>query len=594
MTGAPVPAWECLFPGYMRWELDCLSGQARAVKVDSERLAQGILEVAFEWPLRGQWIPLRAHFQSTHPYVRPQVFLMTPPEQWPERHVAPDTGNICLLGRDSAQWQPEWSLAELLDRQLEGALFGVGDEDPQGEPAEVWWNQVGQTQLNASYCLFDSDWDLSGAMSGELELVVLFEPPAPRGAFPQGPRVRAYVRRVLDKAGATIAEWTEPFPAQLAHGRLIRAPWHRLDNVLLPHPGHGSAIGKLRTEHFGKPGHPETYPGDIQIRFFAFLYPIELDDTRKGDGWFIALEWGPRRAFRLAPGNAPKGAVVPTLRAGRSDMGVRVPAVATFRGCKVLVIGTGALGAPIAIGLARNGVQRLTLVDFDTVEPGNSVRWPLGAPAWGKSKVFSLKEHIENQFPGCTVDARSHALGIGGETSDDQLLAEALKDAALVIDASASYSVSRLIWDRSQRVRVPMLQLGATPEVRGGSVVHYPVGGPCIVCLEYARSAGTVDEEPQGAGSDARVQPVGCAERTFVGADYDLQELSLQAVRQAVSVVAGVLNTSVVDTLQLTGPDDCSSPPRWQRQDLPVHSGCSCQAIRDAQDRAPDPSSNAP
>lgn len=583
-----VPEWERLFPGYMEWELACLRRRARAVKIDMKKLAEGQLEVTFDWPLRGKWIPLRAVFQSTHPYVRPQVMLCTAPEDWPERHVAPDTGNICLLGRDSAQWQPEWSLADLLERQLEGALFGGSEEDPQGEPAEYWWNQIGQSQLRDSYCLVDSDWDFASTAGGELELVVSFEPPARRGAEPTAPQIRAYVRRVFNKKGEAVAEWTMPLPPDLAGGRAIRVPWYRLDSVLLPRPNISQRITQLRRDHFGGLGRREALPGGVNIRPFVFLHPIELDETRTGDGWLIGLEWGDARDFRDRPGAAPKGAIIPILRAGRSDMGARVPAIAALAGRKVTVVGVGALGAPIAIELARNGVGRLTLVDFDVVEPGNSVRWPLGTPAWGKPKVSALKEYIEAHFPSCQVEPRSHAFGMNSNQTDDELLTDVLADADLLIDASASHGVNRLLWDRTQRRGVPIIQLGATPEVRGGTVVHYPVGGPCVLCLQRARIGGTVDE-PTGSDDERRVQPAGCGERTFVGADYDLQELSLQAIRQTVAVVSGSLGASVVDTLGLAADGDRSAPPAWRRQTLESSPECDCRKIRDASATVPIP-----
>lgn len=319
-----------------------------------------------------------------------------------------------------------------------------------------------------------------------------------------------------------------------------------------------------------------------------FLHPIELDDTRTGDGWLVGLEWGDVKDFGNRPGAAPKGAVIPVLRAGRSDLGARVPAIAAFAGRKVTIVGVGALGAPIAIELARNGVGRLTLVDFDVVEPGNSVRWPLGAPAWGKPKVSVLKEYIEAHFPGCHVEPRPHALGMNSNPTDDEMLADVLADTDLLIDASASHGVNRLLWDRTQRRDVPMIQLGATPEVRGGTVVHYSVGGPCVLCLQRARIAGAVDE-PSGKDVDGWVQPAGCGERTFVGADYDLQELSLQAIRQAVAVVSGSLGASVVDTLDLATDGDRSSPPVWRRQTLNRSPECNCRKTRDATETAASP-----
>lgn len=580
-----VPEWERLFPGYMEWELACLRRRARAVRQDADKLAQGRLEVTFDWPLRGQWIPLRAVFASTHPYVRPQVMLCTPSEDWPVRHVAPDTGNICLLGRDSAQWQPEWSLADLLDNQLEVALFGGGEEDPQGEPAEYWWNQIGQSGLRDSYCLVDSDWDFAATSSGDLELVVTFEPPTPHDAQLTLPRIRAYIRRIFNNKGHIVAEWTMPLPREIAHGRVFRVPWQRLDSVLLPRPNIGRRIVDLRREHFGGLGRREAFPGGTYIRPFVFVHPIELDDARIGDGWLMGLEWGDAKDFRDRPGATPKSAIVPILRAGRSDVGARVPAIAILAERKVTVVGVGALGAPIAIELARNGVRRLALLDFDVVEPGNSVRWPLGTTAWGKLKVGALKEYIEAHFPGCEVDTRSHALGMYLSPSDDEVLADVLAGSDLLIDASASHSVNRVLWDRTQRRGVPMIQLGATPEVRGGAVVHYPVGGPCVLCLQRARIAGNVDE-PAGRDDERFIQPAGCGERTFVGADYDLQELSLQAIRQAVAVVSGTLRTSVVDTLDLAVEGDRSAPPAWHRQAFDPSPECNCRTFRHANEPA--------
>jgi len=126
-----------------------------------------------------------------------------------------------------------------------------------------------------------------------------------------------------------------------------------------------------------------------------------------------------------------------------------------------------------------------------------------------------------------------------------------------------------------------MIQLGATPEVRGGTVVHYPIGGPCVLCLQRARIAGNVDE-PAGSDDERRVQPAGCGERTFIGADYDLQELSLQAIRQAVAVLSGGLFASVVDTLGLAVDGDRSTPPIWRRQALQPSPECNCRKIRHA------------
>ncbi|MCA6115261.1 ThiF family adenylyltransferase [Bradyrhizobium sp. WSM 1738] len=91
------------------------------------------------------------------------------------------------------------------------------------------------------------------------------------------------------------------------------------------------------------------------------------------------------------------------MRAGPSDLTSRAPQASALFNKKVCVIGTGAIGAPVAIDLARNGIKELRLLDSDIMEPGNSVRWPLGASAWGRSKVEALDAFIKSEFPYCDV-----------------------------------------------------------------------------------------------------------------------------------------------------------------------------------------------
>jgi hypothetical protein len=72
------------------------------------------------------------------------------------------------------------------------------------------------------------------------------------------------------------------------------------------------------------------------------------------------------------------------------------------------------------------------------------------------------------------------------------------------------------------------------------------------------------------------IQPPGCAERTFTGAFFDLQELSLQAMR----VVVGFFSNdrppfSVVYTLAFQDEDGVRVPS-WRKNKLTPHPQCSC------------------
>ncbi len=73
-------------------------------------------------------------------------------------------------------------------------------------------------------------------------------------------------------------------------------------------------------------------------------------------------------------------------------------------GSKVLVIGTGGLGAPAAMYLAAAGVGTIGLVDFDVVDLSNLQRQIIHQTAdVGKPKVDSGRETIEAMNPDVDV-----------------------------------------------------------------------------------------------------------------------------------------------------------------------------------------------
>lgn len=73
-------------------------------------------------------------------------------------------------------------------------------------------------------------------------------------------------------------------------------------------------------------------------------------------------------------------------------------------GAKVLIIGTGGLGAPAAMYLAAAGIGTIGLVDFDHVELSNLQRQIIHSTKdIGKSKAVSGKETINEINPEVSV-----------------------------------------------------------------------------------------------------------------------------------------------------------------------------------------------
>jgi hypothetical protein len=582
----PKPHWDRRFPGRFQWELNAFAGAGVTPQIDQHALADGWLELSFAWPLDGKVIPLRAVYPDSYPHLRPLIF-QTDPSLSPKRHRSPLDGNLCLLGRDTRQWCSSWSVPELLRQQLRAALESGSNEDPQGEPAEVWWNTGG---LPDSYCLIDSDWSLLQAKApGRLKLAYVVEERSAAGDIPV-PAFCAVVKSVLDADGNEVAAWRGPIPSALQGGKVreMDIPWERRDEEILPAL---RSDGNIELTDLLKGRIDQGRPFDIASsskrgQLLAFLYPSETQFRRKGESWLFVLAWGKRDAFYPGKKSASAlvaAAVVKTLRAGRSDLNSRAPAVAGLAARSVAVVGTGAIGAPLTIELARNGIGELKLLDSDIVEPGNSVRWPLGSSAWGRHKIQALADFIAREYPATKVSFVAHNLGTFTPKTgvgDLSALDETLSGVDLIIDATASFGTTSLLYDQSRSRALPLVVLYASPSVAGGVVALHIPGGGCPVCLEWAwQDDPAIIAAPPGMFDEAElIQPPGCAERTFAGTSFDMQELSLQAARVVTGFFARAAAKSSSATYTLTFQDeDGIRVPSWRKDSLLPHAQCSCR-----------------
>jgi ThiF family len=565
-----APRWEQRAPGRFAWELRALEAVVGETLVaDETALAQGVLVVQFDWTVKDRRVALRAIYPDTYPRSRP-IVLLCDPATFPRRHCGPVDGTLCLLGRDSRQWLQEWTLVELLEAQLDDALNDAGAEDEQGEPAEYWWNGFG---LGNSYSLVDSQWSLGDATSGMMTVRCGFQP------RPGSHEIHAVVTQVRDAAGTAICSWQSALPNAVASSQLpeVTVPWVYVDDILLPGQRVASQLAELKTRLTTKPRAFELSSA-TSAQLFAIAYRSELGFESQGLAWLFPIFLGSKKAIQSDHG---KLALLPTYRAGVTDLGSRVPSVQVLRDKTIAVIGIGALGAPVAADLARAGCRKLHLVDHDNVEPGNSIRWPLGASAWGVKKVAAMAQHITLEYPWTDVVPHSHAIGsfdgANFAKGDAALFDAILQNADLVVDATASYGVSTALSDQCVQKGVPLISLYASPPVQGGVVARFTPQSGCPTCLEIAYYDGAIARAP-GFGDDSGLQqPPGCAERTFTGSSFDLQELSLQAMR----LITGTLQapegaaSSVVYTLSFSDAAH-QIAPSWRVDELPKAARCSC------------------
>jgi len=81
-----------------------------------------------------------------------------------------------------------------------------------------------------------------------------------------------------------------------------------------------------------------------------------------------------------------------------------------LKGSSVGIAGAGGLGSNAAIALARAGVGRLVIVDFDTVEESNLNRQYYFRDQIGQVKVEALKENIQRTNQSIKVEIFTHKL----------------------------------------------------------------------------------------------------------------------------------------------------------------------------------------
>jgi len=125
--------------------------------------------------------------------------------------------------------------------------------------------------------------------------------------------------------------------------------------------------------------------------------------------------------------------------------------LAALRASTVGIAGAGGLGSTVAVSLARAGVGRLIIADFDRVEASNLNRQQYFVRQIGRLKVAALRENLRaiNPFSEYTVHAarvtRANAGRIFGEA---EILVEAFDRAAakqMLIDAWLSLHADRPI-----------------------------------------------------------------------------------------------------------------------------------------------------
>jgi len=145
-------------------------------------------------------------------------------------------------------------------------------------------------------------------------------------------------------------------------------------------------------------------------------------------------------------------------------------------GARVLLVGAGGLGSPVALYLAAAGVGTVVVVDDDLVDASNLQRQVAhAADRIGMAKVDSMRRTMRAINPDVTVETHQERL-----TAANVL--DLMKDVAVVVDGADNFPTRYLVNDASLHLRVPVVH-GSVLRFEGQVAVFSPYQGPCYRCL---------------------------------------------------------------------------------------------------------------
>lgn len=403
-----------------------------------------------------------------------RVVLVDRPDflTWP--HVEKD-GALCILpeiaevnGSEAAA-----AAAHVMDRAcrlVDESIAGTNEEDFRTEFCSYW------------------DWDRSAGCTAVRSLLA----PAPPTRLIRVWRGKGFY--LLGEDDGSIAQWLGNFfdadkPVTTESAFLL---W--LDRPLLPreYPRTGGDVVALVRR-----ANPEAA---AQIEHLASELPgavvVAIGADSSNGPCFAAVSVSPnarRRSGSLQdgfrPNRIPEGIISQRFFGGgkvvrspvqRVDPAWvhgrgRDPRFARLRDSRVLILGCGSVGGPVALALAESGVGRLVLTDPDALNWANVGRHPLGAESVGVNKAEALAKRIRTSYPH--IEVESHATcwedlpgGLGG--SD------------VIVSAIGSFSSEGGINDwHVSNGRSPTLVYGWTePHACAGHAVAIAGTGGCLEC----------------------------------------------------------------------------------------------------------------
>jgi len=215
---------------------------------------------------------------------------------------------------------------------------------------------------------------------------------------------------------------------------------------------------------------------------------------------------------------------------------------------RVLVVGMGGLGCPIAMYLTAAGVGTIGMIDFDTVDESNLQRQILYSKAEvGEAKVEVAERKLKEQNPDVNFIVFNERL-----TSENAL--DIFEQFDYIIDGTDNFATRYLVNDAcvlTNRINV----YGSIFRFEGQVSIFGAHDGPCYRCLfPLPPKPGEVPNCAEGGVFGVLPGQVGVAQAT-----------------EAIKLITG-LGDSLINKLMVYDALSAS----WQKMDIQRNPSCPC------------------
>lgn len=562
--------WFRKIPQRLDEELQALEDAGYSFTLDQVAKTAGHILIEVQYPLDGQVHDLTVHFPPNYPYCPFEIAAPTFPDG---RHKNPNGGFLCLLKDPQTTWSVNDLLADFLNTQV--AKIAQANLHPD-EAGDIEVHEAAQATGYYPYhpgtVAFTGDWQIpleiqhgylllglpAQGMSGVLRTAVL--------------EVRDENNNVLGRLEESICKH---YP-RTTIGRWVRLaapPPFEINNAFFEATKAWSDIRNVRFNN--------------GLDVVGLLFPEEVEYQHFKENWVFAV----RQKIREEKPRVQSKLITYFARADQlslKSLQARVKNLSPLFTKKVLVVGLGSIGSMYAWQLARAGIGTMDLIDFDHLQFGNTPRWLLGWQASGHDKAGLLAHYLNEQYPLAKFKAVPHRIGSPFSQpgrNELQIIAEALNGTDLIFDATAEWCVSHYLSDLARERGIPYLWATGTPGAYGGMIGRVVPGKTqgCWKCYQRKLHDGEILIPNHADVPD--VQPVGCFHPTFTGTGFDMDHVTLGAVRLTASTLCaseqgmypdfnwdvGVVNTWSTDGLPIA--------PEWKTHTLDRHPECDEHAV---------------